>query len=237
MQDSFHTLLDEALIVAIASDYNLKDPTAYRQAQSTLEDLAQSVPCEEASGFNPSGIPQAPDGEYAGRGEPTVASTSSASRQTSQAHATDQSSTDNSSCVPDSPAIVPRLTTFNKDSDEDKILVLQSMFADLKEFDIKYAVKKANGDFQTALDDLLNVQYLHSTGQQVKGVDAFFEPETNKRKGKRKKKGKGLAASDPDQSSDGTASPSIATEIQGQSKSASKLVVLEPQRQLHLSPG
>lgn len=214
-QDSFHTLLDEALIVAIASDYNLGDASAYKQAQATLHDLAQNVPSEEASGFNASGIPQAPEGEHAAQHEQTTTSTTSASRQTSQAHVTDKSSTDNSSCVPDSPSLVPRLTTFNKDSEEDKLLTLQSMFAELKEYDIRYALKKANGDFQTALDDLLNVQYLQSTGQQLKGLDGFFEPEKNKGNGKRKKKGKKLLVSDPDQSSDGTSSPGVANEAQG----------------------
>ncbi|EFZ02418.1 Smr domain protein [Metarhizium robertsii] len=215
--DSFHTLLDEALIVAIASDYDLKSPSAYKQAQATLQDLAKSVPSEEASGFNPSGIPQGPEGEaQLIQDEPTATSTTSASRRTSQAHITDKSSTDNSSCVPDSPSLMPRLTTFNQDSEEDKLLLLQSMFADLKQFDIQYALKKANGDFQTALDDLLNVQYLQSTGQQIKGIDGFFELENGRSKGRKKKKGKKKVASDADQSSDGTSSPSIASETQSQ---------------------
>lgn len=216
LQDSFHTLLDEALIVAIASDYDLKSPSAYKQAQATLQDLAKSVPSEEASGFNPSGIPQGPEGEaQLIQDEPTT-STTSASRRTSQAHITDKSSTDNSSCVPDSPSLMPRLTTFNQDSEEDKLLLLQSMFADLKQFDIQYALKKANGDFQTALDDLLNVQYLQSTGQQIKGIDGFFELENGRSKGRKKKKGKKKVASDADQSSDGTSSPSIASETQSE---------------------
>lgn len=215
-QDSFHTLLDEALIVAIASDYNLKDASAYKQAQSTLQDLAQSVPSEEASGFNPSGIPQTQEDEaQTAQDEAVGTSTTSASRQTSQAHVTDKSSTDNSSCVADSPGLAPRLTTFDKDSEEDKLLLLQSMFAELKEYDIKYALKKANGDFQTALDDLLNVQYLQSTGQQLKGVDGFVASDTGKGKARRKKKGKQLALSDPDHSSDGTTSPSVASEVNG----------------------
>ncbi|UNI18111.1 hypothetical protein JDV02_004401 [Purpureocillium takamizusanense] len=65
------------------------------------------------------------------------------------------------------------------------------MFADLKPYDVEYSLKKANGDVQTALDDLLNIQYLTSTGQQMKGIDGFFTPEdATASKGKRKKKGK-----------------------------------------------
>ncbi|KHN99032.1 Smr domain protein [Metarhizium album ARSEF 1941] len=215
--DSFRTLLDEALIVAIASDYNLKNPSAYKQAQRTLQDLAQGVLSEEASGFNPSGIPQVPEGEpQATYDELTVTSTTSASRQASQARITDNSSTDNSSCVSDLPTSKPRLTTFNEDSEENKLLLLQSMFADLKEFDVQYALKQANGDFQTALDDLLNVQYLQSTGQQMKGVDGFFEPESSRCKGKKKREGKRKVPSDGDQSSDGASFPSFASEARSQ---------------------
>lgn len=65
------------------------------------------------------------------------------------------------------------------------------MFDDLKEFDIHHSLKKANGDFQTALDDLLNIQYLQSTGQFTRGIDGFFQPdETAPRKRGKKKKGK-----------------------------------------------
>lgn len=64
------------------------------------------------------------------------------------------------------------------------------MFSELKEYDVRHALKKANGDFQTALDDLLNVQFLQSTGQQQRGIDAFFEPEEASTTGKKKKKNK-----------------------------------------------
>lgn len=66
------------------------------------------------------------------------------------------------------------------------------MFADLKEIDVTTAIKKANGDFQAALDDLLHVQFLESTGQRQRGVDGFFQSDEddagNAGKGKRKHK-------------------------------------------------
>lgn len=227
LKESFHTLLDEALIVAIANDYNLADSSSYKDAQATLEGLAQNVPTEEATGFNPSGIPQTPEGENnAINDERTVTSTNSASHRTSQVQATDKSSTDSSSFVADSPGLVPCLTSFNKNSEEDNILMLQGMFAELKGYDIRFALKKAKGDFQTALDDLLNVQYLQSTGQQLKGVDGFFVEETAS-KGKRKKKGARVGTPDLDLSSDGTASPSLPSETKG---------MLAPAISYHLSP-
>ncbi|OAQ82348.1 smr domain-containing protein [Purpureocillium lilacinum] len=189
MDDAFHSLLDEALIVAIASDYNLADPNAYDAAKATLEDIAQSVPSEEATGFNPSGIPIVPEGDSDGlKDEPTT--TASVSQPASQTNATDPSSV--GSAAADCSAAIPRLTSFDNDSQETKVLLLQSMFADLKPYDVEYALKKANGDVQTALDYLLNIQYLASTGQQMKGIDGFFTPEETaaSSKGKRKRQGK-----------------------------------------------
>lgn len=99
--------------------------------------------------------------------------------------------------------------------------MLQNMFAELKPYDIEYALKKADGDFQVALDDLLNIQYLQSTGQQMKGVDGFFvadsatKPNKRKTKKKKKKNGKRVISSDLDLSSDGTSSPRISLEGNG----------------------
>lgn len=72
------------------------------------------------------------------------------------------------------------------------------MFPEMKQFDVKYALKKCNADFQAALDQLLNMQYLEETGQQTRGVDGFAQlQEPKKRKGKGKGR-KGKAASTPD---------------------------------------
>ncbi|ODA80793.1 hypothetical protein RJ55_03753 [Drechmeria coniospora] len=204
---SFHTLLDEALIVAIASDYNLEDSSTYDAAHLTLQGLAQTVRSDEATGFNPSGIPVLVDGEvdkiiY----EP--ASTSS-SCLTSLSHCTDPSSTDTSS-APESSAGLPRVTTFDDDSDESKVLLLQSMFSDLKPYTITYSVRKANGNFQAALDDLLNVQYLRSTGQELKGVDGFFTPDDSApSRTKRRKRAKKRLTPSSDLSRDCSPSPRI----------------------------
>ncbi|PNY28800.1 Uncharacterized protein TCAP_01278 [Tolypocladium capitatum] len=212
--DSFHAFLDEALIVAIANDYNLEDTSAYEAAHATLQDIARSVPLEEATGFNPSGIPVLPEWETDEvRDEPTTST--STSHRASHAHGTDLSSTDTSSAAAEPHVAIPRLTSFDNDSRESKILLLQSMFSGLKEYDIKYALKKADGDFRAVLDDLLNIQYLQSTGQQLKGVDGFFKPDDAPSvKSKRKKKARKVLAPDSDLSWDG--SPSLGAETTGQ---------------------
>ncbi|KAH7312194.1 hypothetical protein B0I35DRAFT_480673 [Stachybotrys elegans] len=190
-QAAFTPLLDEPLIVAIAHDHDLDKDSEYDAAYTILQGLAQDVAVEEATGFNPSGLSaSAEDMEDTGN-DAFSAVTDSLSQKTSQTHVTEPSSTGTSPVV-GGPSL-PRLTTFNNDSEESKIVQLRGLFAELKEYDVKHALKKANGDFQTALDDLLNVQYLQSTGQLTKGLDGFFQPDEAprvKKKGKRGGKGK-----------------------------------------------
>ncbi|KAI1065068.1 hypothetical protein LB507_000736 [Fusarium sp. FIESC RH6] len=195
--EKFRSLLDEALIVAIASDHDLQNASQFEAAQTVLEGLAQDVTTEEASGFNPSGIANTPDDVN------EDANTIETSSQ--QASTSDQTSTSTNTSYS-----IPRLTSFDDDSEEIKILLLQGMFSELKEYEIKQALKRANGDVQTALDELLNVQYLKSTGQEKKGIDAFFDPEgdATKKKKKNRKKGKKSPGDATPSSSSGTASPS-----------------------------
>ncbi|KAF5010883.1 hypothetical protein FDECE_2977 [Fusarium decemcellulare] len=201
--DSFRSLLDEALVVAIASDHDVKDRAQYEAAQAILQGLAQDVTSEEATGFNPSGISGAPDDTNDG-----LSTTETGSQQASRARDTDTSASDLTSSTGGTAYSIPRLTSFDDDSEGNKVLLLQSMFEELKDFDIRHALKKANGDFQTSLDDLLNIQYLKSTGQEQKGVDGFFQPDSDVgKKKKSKKKGKKSPANDASTSSSGTSSP------------------------------
>ncbi|PHH82927.1 hypothetical protein CDD82_4250 [Ophiocordyceps australis] len=203
--DSFRSLLDEALIVAIANDYDLADAAVYDSVKTILHDLAQNVPSEEASGFSSSGIPALPEGDSDEAKDDPTASTCLSQAASQSQPAESSSSTEASSATADSQSILPRLTSFDNESDESKLLSLQSMFNELKEYDIQYSLKKANGNFQLALDHLLNVQYLTSTGQQMKGIDAFFKPDDDddddaaataatSRNRKRKKKGKSASS-------------------------------------------
>ncbi|KAK0384719.1 hypothetical protein NLU13_7197 [Sarocladium strictum] len=198
LAESFRSLLDEALVTAIASDYDLKDPTQYEAATSVLQGLADDAAAEDATGFNPSGTLEFP--------EDGNASDTSISNPRSNAHNADSSSAGGSAST-DAGFTMPRLTSFNGKSEEDKALQLRSMFSELKPYDVEFALKKANGDFQTALDDLLNVQYLASTGQRAKGVDGFFEQDgaANTGKGK-KRKNKKKAAMSPELSDGGSSS-------------------------------
>ncbi|KAK5987741.1 Smr domain-containing protein [Cladobotryum mycophilum] len=187
--ESFHLFLDESLIVAIANDHNIEKASEYEAAYSILQGLAQSVPSEEATGFNPSGIYECTEEKEVGIKEDAPASASTRSEHVSQANKTDTSSTSQTSSN-ESGNKAPRLDMFSSSSEESKFHQLQGLFPKLKEYDIRYSLRKAKGDFQTALDDLLNVQYLQSTGQQAKGIDAFFHTEEQPTETKTRKRGK-----------------------------------------------
>ncbi|CAM1505689.1 Fc.00g113260.m01.CDS01 [Cosmosporella sp. VM-42] len=227
--DSFRTLLDEALIVAIANDHDLQQDLEFDTARSTLEGLARDVASEEASGFNPSGIFGPPNEPNNGPSDDASATETSNSHQGSRSRDTDASSSDQASSTTESTYSMPQLTSFNGDSDESNIIQLQGIFTDLKEYDIKYSYKKANGDFQAALDDLLNVQYLKSTGQEMKGIDGFFKPDEEvrrKKKGKKSKTGR-LSTSDIP-----TRDPVVLTDPEKEMKRQDEIVYLSDRLEL-----
>jgi len=183
---SFHTLLDEPLVVAIAGDHDLTTSAGYNAAEQTLKGLSQDVVIEEATVFGPSGASGLDDTPAQGIQDHASATSQSNGTSSHQQHAslTDASSTDRSEYI-------PQLTSFNDDSDETKFLNLRSMFGDLKDIDIRYALQKFNGNFQAALDSLLDIQNRIFEGENVRGIDAFFDDsEEPSSKGRGKKKGK-----------------------------------------------
>ncbi|KZL64356.1 smr domain-containing protein [Colletotrichum incanum] len=182
-------LLDPTVVIAIASEVDLNDASQLGEVRGMLQSLAQNVLDEEASGFNASGVP---DTISSIDGAADVRDSSTSTSEGLQPKDSDSSGTTLTSPPPSEPDYdVPRIKTFDGDSDQEKILQLQEMFSDLKPHDVNFALKKAQGDFQTALETLLNIQFLESMGERPKGVDGFFQSEhTLKPSGKRKGKGK-----------------------------------------------
>ncbi|KAK2033879.1 hypothetical protein LX32DRAFT_580023 [Colletotrichum zoysiae] len=181
-------LLDPTVVIVIASEVNLDDANQLGQVRDMLQSLAQNVLDEEASGFNASGVPDT-IGSVDGAADVRDGSTSPSERL--QPKDTDSLGTTLTSPPPSEPEYdVPRIKTFDGDSDQEKVLQLQEMFSDLKPHDVNFALKKAQGDFQTALETLLNLQFLESIGERPRGVDGFFLSENTQSSGKRKRKGK-----------------------------------------------
>ncbi|KAF6811031.1 smr domain-containing protein [Colletotrichum sojae] len=184
-------LLDPTLVIAIASDLDLSDNDQVEAVRGMLQSLAQDVLAEEATGFNASGVPDAVSSNDA-----STDNTRDSSTNISEGfHARDCDSAGTGLTSPPPPDEaeydVPRIETFDGDSEQEKLAQLREMFSDLKPHDVSFALKKAQGDFQAALETLLNIQYLESIGERPKGIDGFFQPEKpvgKKGKGKKRKK-------------------------------------------------
>lgn len=58
-----------------------------------------------------------------------------------------------------------------------KVAELKTIFADLSEIDMRMALKKSNGDFSKACEELLNIQYLEENGLRPKGIEGAFIPD------------------------------------------------------------
>ncbi|KAJ4155354.1 hypothetical protein LMH87_000605 [Akanthomyces muscarius] len=185
--ESFRALLDESVVTAIASDYELYQKSGFAAATKVLQSLSQDVVAEENSGFNPTGVAGFKDGES--QDTQTATSATSNSQHVSGGQETNSTSSGSTSDPVDVTWVAPRVTSFNNDTIADKFLQLHAMFPEMKEFDVKYALKKCNNDFQSALDHLLNMQYLEETGQQTRGIDGFAQLEEPRKQ--RKGKGKG----------------------------------------------
>lgn len=200
----FSSLLDEATILSICSDYDLADARGFADAKAVLVAISQTVEIEEATGFNPSGIgadsvvditklnldsgdetpsPAAPDSDLRSNDGQTTTTESSQSQSLFSA------SSKNSAQESD----VAYGAIFDDLSEEQKETQLLNMFTTLKPVDIKLTLKKAKGDADLAISELLNLALLEESGERVKGVDAFYVADdagtsTKKRKGKKRKK-------------------------------------------------
>lgn len=180
--------------MAIANDHDLTIKAEYEAAHTILSSLAQDVPAEEATGFNPSGLLDPADGESRHTKEESTQASTITTQPTPQTPHTprgDSSSAGQPVSENDGNWFIPQLTSFNNETEQSKLDQLSSMFSGLKPYDVQHALKKNQGDFQDALDDLLNLQYLQATGQQIKGIDGFFDDDNDgTKKSKKKKRGK-----------------------------------------------
>lgn len=156
----------------------------YDAAYDILNNLAQNVSSEEATGFNASGF-------YGLSNEDQQANYDIMPAMPPLS----QDGTDgqmNDTLITQPPYYNSQITSFDDESEEGQLHILQELFPELKSYDVEYSHKKANGVFQVALDDLLNVQYLQATGQQAKGIEGFFDAgaanASNIKYGKRAKK-------------------------------------------------
>lgn len=202
-QIEFSSLVDEALILSICSDFDLDNPEDYQTARQALITLSENVPFEEATGFNASGLGAQ---QYVDINAATHVETSKTQEVSVECdlRSNDGHTTTTESSIPHSIVSAAssksssreayeaaRLGIFDGQSNDETMSGLQSMFPQLKPIDIKLALQKFNGDADRAVEVLLNTAHLEQTGQRAKGVDGFYHDEGTaqgkRKKGKRKK--------------------------------------------------
>ena len=217
--------MDEPLILAISGEYNLDDAAQLEQVRTILQDLALNAEVEEASGFDPNGLGDAPSADPSHRGSTTSKGWKNGDRgkTTSPALLTQQSETGQSDTQPsqlssltspfedDDDVSIPRIDAFDGADDAEKISWLTFMFSDISQERAKEVLKAVAGDFQAVVDELMNQGDTSEANERTKGEasgrDALFklddeDPPLRKNKGK-KRKGKGKGKNTPPSEQEG----------------------------------
>ncbi|TLD29247.1 hypothetical protein PspLS_03465 [Pyricularia sp. CBS 133598] len=183
--DDFRPFLEESLILAIVGDYDLT--TQADAARDTLQLLASDAEKEETSTFNPSGIAlDAVFSESANHGASVLGSTR-----------TDETPW-LSSVTSESPPLDAEVGPWSEGQevpDDEKEATLIAMFPEMKVFDVKFELQRANGDFEKAMLALLNIQYLDEAGELQRGTVVGTESPGSRSRKKAKGKKKAAAQS------------------------------------------
>lgn len=203
-QAAFCPPLDPALLSAIISDYDLKNEAAVSEARATLEALKESALLEEHADFDPSGsgaqgTDSSPDKSSHRAESCPDRSASSATDLTSLSN--DMFSMDLSGDISGSETeleLEDRSQDLSALDEETKLQLLKDLFGKhCNRYSISHTLKKCNGNWTMAMEELLNHVYMEEAeisdgGSRVpmKGIDAFSEDNTARRgrKGKGKQK-------------------------------------------------
>ena len=202
--------LDSALLSAIVSDYDLATDEGLATARATLDLLKDSALIEEAADFDPSGT-----GGY----NQAEATTSPGHEETgtetgaSQSHETDATSLSNglsSLDLGEREKIANQIGAQGVGKAEDldtldedvKVMLLRELFGEhASKYSIQHTLRKCNGKWNAAMEELLNHVYFGETEDsedggklRAKGIDGFSEDNVVKRGRKTKAKGQKLRA-------------------------------------------
>lgn len=202
------------------SDYDLSKDNDVAGASEILDIISGSAEVEESSGFDPSGSsgPTATGhdedhGEAASSSERHSPSDTDYTSLTQSVHALsineldDEIATQSTDSLEREAQTDEHIARLQPLEPEAKERILIEAFPGLKEFDIRWTLKKYTGDIELAMEDLLNQTFLEETGGRHRGVDGFSEgggtstPSIKKRK---KNKNRSQAAGE---NNSGLASP------------------------------
>lgn len=215
--------LDPALLSAILSDYDLDSQSNVQEARAALDQLKDSALLEEQLGFDASGTGGKGDGLPLNRRPESFPdeTTTSISRDTDLTSLSAGLSSldldtrpEYDSTVAGNSDIAEELESLDEDT---KIQLLQQMLEKrVSRYTVQHTLRKTNGKFHVALEELLSHVYFNEAensedGEKfsAKSVDAFSEDNTARRgrKGKGKSKKRNWQALDERRSSSLPASP------------------------------
>ncbi|KAK5136790.1 hypothetical protein LTR08_002086 [Meristemomyces frigidus] len=192
--------LDPALLSAIISDYDLTDATSLQDARNILDQLKESAHLEDAAGFDPSGT-----GAYGDGGSSEKRAESCPETSGSPTGETDATSLSNGlsslelkDVLADEDARARDAKELETLDENTKISLLQDLFGDrATRYSIQHTLKKCNGRWQPAMEELLNHVYFdeaelsdNSGKIAAKSIDAFSEENAMRRARKGKVKGR-----------------------------------------------
>ncbi|RAL62633.1 hypothetical protein DID88_004479 [Monilinia fructigena] len=215
MEAEYCPPLDTSTFRAIITDYDLSEEEQIQTARMILDMIRQDAEIEEATGFDPSGNSGGvntsggeisreqnlqnnnttnEDGTASNKSVPEWSS-STDDTSFSQGMSTldlleglEFSGSEDARCgVDNGNAFTDSLGAMDVDSQEAFLL---GTFPTLKPFDVKFSLKKSQGNINTAIEDLLTQSFLEETGSRRRGIEAFSESftpaKTRRHKGKKK---------------------------------------------------
>lgn len=182
--------LDPALVSAILLDYDLSKAQDLAEAKRTLDELKEDAILQEAAGFDPSGTGAVDDNSDARDQKKSNLGTSA-----SQSQETDSTSITNGISSLDLEEqfsqsdldyeIEEEVHDFDQLDETAKIKRLQNIFGDqVSRYSIQHTLRKYNGKWNAAVDDLLSQASFVDVGSSAeghvvvaKGIDGFTEEQ------------------------------------------------------------
>lgn len=203
-QKEYCSFIDNALFLAIVSDFDVSKPETIVELRATLEILKEGAASAENKSFDPSGTSglhesdcSSSDRALSWHGDFSVEETEITALSRSLG------SFDLGSDVESEARRIDEIKHTQNDLDleqlspEEKTLTLNEMFPTIKSFDIIFVLKKVDFEFAKALEELLNQSFLKEEesvgGDQIikKSIDGFMESYASQaRKKKSKRRGK-----------------------------------------------
>lgn len=220
MDDALATLeadycppLDSALLSAIVSDYDLASEDGLTAARATLDMLKESALIEEAAEFDPSGTGGYAQPEAALPSDHDGAHTENGASQSRGSPGTDATSLSNGLSALDleerekiasqiGERDLGKIEDLDALDEDVKVMLLRELFGEhASRYSIQHTLRKCNGKWNTAMEELLNHVYFGEAEDsedggklRTKGVEGFSEDKIVKRGRKTKAKGQKLRA-------------------------------------------